>query len=388
MITADQIHAASILIVDDMEANVALLEGVLRRDGYTAISHTYDPREVCALHQKHRYDLILLDLHMPAMDGFEVMAGLQALEVDAYLPVLVVTAQPGHLLHALRAGARDFISKPFDLAEVLMRVHNLLEVRLLHRELVSYSKQLVVRNQLICETFGRHLSEEVMESLLALPDVIKLGGETHRVTMLKAELRDFTAAALDSGLAPDQVAAMLNVYLDKMVEILLDHGGTIDGFTGDGILGLFGAPNPRADDAQRAVACAVAMQLAMPEVNLLNRDIGLTRMEMGVGVHTGDVVLGNIGTTARAKYGALGGAVSLTARIESCTAGGEVVISQATLALVRDFADAGALRHLVANAAGGEPMAVYPVFGVKGQPELTLLQVADQTVVAPPSLMG
>ncbi len=383
MITADQIHAASILIVDDMEANVALLEGVLRRDGYKTISHTFDPREVCALHKKHRYDLILLDLHMPAMDGFEVMAGLQALEVDAYLPVLVVTAQPGHLLQALKAGARDFISKPFDLAEVLMRVHNLLEVRLLHRELVHYSQKLVLRNQLICETFGRHLSEDVMESLLALPEVIRLGGATHPVTMLKAELRDFTARALHAGLAPDAVASMLNVYLDKMVEILLDHGGSIDGFTGDGLLGLFGAPDTRPDDAQRAVTCALAMQRAMPQVNLENRATGNAPMEMGVGIHSGDVVLGNIGTTARAKYGALGSAVSLTARVEACAAGGEVMISQTTLTAVGDLVETAASRAVVTSGAAA-PLPVYLLVDAKSRPVLTLPRATAMSDVAPP----
>ena len=384
MITANQIHAASILIVDDMEANVALLEGILRRDGYTNVTHTLDSREVCALHSEHHYDLILLDLHMPAMDGFEVMAGLQALEVDSYLPVLVITAQPGHLLRALKCGARDFISKPFDLAEVLMRVHNLLEVRVLHRELLVYSKKLVIRNELICETFGRYLSDEVMESLAALPDVIKLGGETHRVTMMKADLHGFTAAAIALGLPPSQVAAVIDNFLNQMVEILLNHGGTIDGFTGDGLLGLFGAPNAQDDDTQRAVSCAVAMQLAMAQVNLLNRQMGVATMEMGVGLHTGDVVLGNIGTTARAKYGALGGAVSLTARIELATAGGEIMISEAALAGIPDFADLGPLTQFVANGTD-RPMPIYSVVGVRGRPELSLPRTSSRNVTLPSS---
>src|SRR5207244_563017 len=109
---------------------------------YTAISSTMDPRAVCALHSKNRYDLILLDLQMPGMDGFKVMEGLKEIETDGYLPVLVITAQPDHKLRALRAGAMDFVSKPFDLAEVLMRVRNMLEVRLLHKESLNYSKVL------------------------------------------------------------------------------------------------------------------------------------------------------------------------------------------------------------------------------------------------------
>lgn len=133
---------AAILIVDDQAANVSLLEQMLRQAGYLRVASTMDPREVCALHRRNRYDLIVLDLQMPGMDGFQVMEGLKTNDADAYLPVLVITAQPGHKLRALQAGARDFISKPFDLLEVRTRIRNLLEVRLLYKELESYSKRL------------------------------------------------------------------------------------------------------------------------------------------------------------------------------------------------------------------------------------------------------
>jgi signal transduction histidine kinase len=134
MISASDILDAGILVVDDQAVNVSLLERMLRGAGYTSVASTIDPREVCELQRKNRYCLILLDLQMPGMDGFQVMEALKDIEKDDYLPVLVITAQPGHKLRALRAGAKDFISKPFDLAEVLMRVRNMLEVRLLHLE--------------------------------------------------------------------------------------------------------------------------------------------------------------------------------------------------------------------------------------------------------------
>ena len=142
MLQATEILNASILIVDDQEANVLLLEQVLRGAGYTRITSTMDPQAVRALHQQHRYDLILLDLQMPEMDGFEVMEGLRDVEAGSYLPVLVITAQPGHKLRALQAGAKDFVSKPFDLVEVKTRIHNMLEVRLLYQKLGQYSKSL------------------------------------------------------------------------------------------------------------------------------------------------------------------------------------------------------------------------------------------------------
>jgi len=139
MVSSSDILNARVLIVDDLEANVLLLERMLRGAGYASIASTMDPHEVCELHRKNRYDLILLDLQMPGMDGFQVMEGLKEIELDGYLPVLVITAQPAHKLRALQAGAKDFVSKPFDLAEVLVRVHNMLEVRLLHWESKNYS---------------------------------------------------------------------------------------------------------------------------------------------------------------------------------------------------------------------------------------------------------
>jgi serine phosphatase RsbU (regulator of sigma subunit) len=142
MVSEADILNAQILVVDDKEANVRLIEGMLRVAGYLSVHSTTDPNKVCELHRKNRYGLILLDLQMPGMDGFQVMEGLKEIEADGYLPVLVITAQPSHKLHALEAGAKDFVSKPFDLAELRARVHNILEVRLLHLESKNYSKAL------------------------------------------------------------------------------------------------------------------------------------------------------------------------------------------------------------------------------------------------------
>jgi PAS domain S-box-containing protein len=142
MVTKIDTHGARILIVDDQQSNVQLLEQLLAEDGYTCVTSTMNPQEVCALHRKNHYDLILLDLQMPIQDGFQVMEGLKTNAEDDYLPVIVLTAQPGHKLRALQAGAKDFISKPFDLVEVKLRIHNMLEVRLLHRKLEEFNQVL------------------------------------------------------------------------------------------------------------------------------------------------------------------------------------------------------------------------------------------------------
>ncbi len=142
MVSAADILNARILVVDDKETNVRLIEGMLRVAGYVSVESTTDPGAVCELYRRNRYSLILLDLQMPGMDGFQVMEGLKEIEGDGYLPVLVITAQPGHKLRALEAGAKDFVGKPFDMAELRARVHNILEVRLLHLKTKSYSEKL------------------------------------------------------------------------------------------------------------------------------------------------------------------------------------------------------------------------------------------------------
>ena len=135
MIKASDILNAKVLIVDELEANVQLLERMLASAGYTSVASTMNPFEVCELHRNNRYDLILLDLQMPGMDGFQVMDGLKEIDPDGYLPVIVITAQPAHKQRALEVGAKDFVSKPFDVLEVKTRIHNMLEVRLLYKRL-------------------------------------------------------------------------------------------------------------------------------------------------------------------------------------------------------------------------------------------------------------
>jgi len=170
MISSSDVLKASILIVDDQAAHVSLLEQMLRGAGYVSVTSTLDPREVCALHRQNNYDLILLDLQMPGMDGFQVMEGLKEIETDGYLPVLAVTAQPGHKLRALRAGARDFVSKPFEHAEILLRVSHLIEFRLLSREAARRTAQAETGQQELraSELSYRRLFEAAKDGILIL----------------------------------------------------------------------------------------------------------------------------------------------------------------------------------------------------------------------------
>lgn len=201
MITPADIFQARILIVDDQEANVQLLEQMLRGVGYTSLSSTLDPTQVCELHLLHRFDLILLDLQMPVMDGFQVMENLKEIEQGGYLPVLVITAQPDQKLRALRAGAKDFVSKPFDLAEVLMRVRNMLEVRLLHLEMKQLYERMAAKQKesqrLLLNVFPASLAGRLKARPEAKPgsaaEVVTEGYA--EVTMLFADILAFTEFA-------------------------------------------------------------------------------------------------------------------------------------------------------------------------------------------------
>ncbi len=192
-------------------------------------------------------------------------------------------------------------------------------------QLVNLNQQLERRNQFIRETFGRYTSDDIVGVLLDMPEGLKLGGEKREVTLLMSDLRGFTALA--ERLEATAVVALLNHYLSAMVEVIHLTGGTIDEIIGDAIFVLFGAPMVMPDSAQRAVLCALAMQKAMRGVNEYNFQMGWPEIEMGIGIHTGEVVVGNIGSTKRSKYGVVGRTVNLTARIESFTVGGQVLVS-------------------------------------------------------------
>lgn len=221
-----------------------------------------------------------------------------------------------------------------DLAHIAESELGLIEVASLERQLVETKRQVEVRNVFIRRTFGRYLSDEVVESLLDSPTGLDLGGETRRVSLLMADLRGFSVLA--AHLPANRVVRLLNNYLGTMAELVERHGGTVDEFIGDAILAIFGAPVRHEDDARRAVRCAVEMQRAMAAVNAWNRANDLPDIEMGIGIETGEAVVGNIGSERRAKYGVVGTPVNMAARMESYTLGGQVLISSSTLA------DAGA----------------------------------------------
>ena len=357
-------ESATLLVVDDDENNRDILGRVLQSKGYGVVLAGTGP-EALELVEKQPIDLVLLDIMMPDVSGLEVLAALRASHPRDALPVIMATAldQPKDVVEALEMGANDYITKPLDFAVVMARIEGQLSLRRAMGEIRRLNAELRRRNQFIRRTFGRYLSDEVVASLLETPEGTRLGGEKRTVTLLMSDLRGFTAAA--APLEPEQVVRLLNNYLGAMSEVITRFQGTIDEFIGDGILALFGAPLDREDDAERAAACAVAMQLAMAEVNATNLGEGLPEVQMGVAVHTGEVIVGNIGSQTRAKYGVVGTNVNLTARIESFTLPGQVLVSQSTVDSAGDTLLLGESRTFQAKGFK-EPIAAYELKGVGG----------------------
>lgn len=228
-------------------------------------------------------------------------------------------------------------------------------------ELARANEELDARNDFIRGVFGRYLTDEIVESLLESPEKLRVGGERRTVTILMADIRGSTP--LTEELPAEDVMRLLNTFLAHMTDVIMEHGGTIDEFIGDAIMVLFGAPVPKDDHADRAVACALAMQNRMSAVNDENTRAGLPPVQMGIGVNTGPVVVGNIGSDRRAKYGVVGIDVVLTARIQALTEAGRVLISHRVKEACASHIDTSDGRDVPLKGVT-KPVRLYELIGV------------------------
>jgi class 3 adenylate cyclase len=367
-----------LLVVDDNELNRDMLSRRLGARGF-AVETAADGEGALQRLEQGGLDVVLLDVMMPGLSGLDVLRRVRERWPESDLPVIMETARDAteDVVEALRLGANDYVTKPLDFPVVLARVETQVALKRQKEEIRKLVRDLDLRNRFIRTLFGRYLSEEVVSDLLSSPEGPRLGGEQRKVTLLMSDLRGFTP--LTEGLAPEQVLRLLNSYLAAMADVILAHHGTIDEFVGDAILAIFGAPIARPDDARRAVACAVAMQAALQGLNRANEAEGLPRLEMGIGVHTGEVIVGNIGSEKRAKYGVVGSAVNHAGRIESFTVGGQVLISEATLREAGAGVRVGA--RLVVDAKGTrEPIVV---LDLRGLDEAGLPDALEDSVALP-----
>ena len=318
-----------ILVVDDNELNRDLLSRRLIKRGF-AVSLAEDGYKALEWLDNNACDLVLLDIMMPGMSGIEVLEKLRETRDGTELPIIMATAKDSSedIVGALKLGANDYVTKPIDFPVVLARVNAQLGLKRANDKVRSLVNEVERRNAFIRTIFGRYLTDEVAETLLDSPEGLSLGGERREITILMADIRGFTN--LSSRLPPEEVVTLVNNFLAEMTKVIVRYGGTIDEFIGDAILVLFGAPRAIDKHAENAVACALEMQLAMAKVNELNNQTGLPNVETGIGINTGEVVVGNIGSETRMKYGVVGHNVNLTSRIESYSAGRQILISEHT----------------------------------------------------------
>jgi adenylate cyclase len=320
-VAANRSRQAPLLVVDDSRTMRLALIRALNNLGFRNITEAANGQQALDLLPQAKPHLILLDVVMPEMDGFETCRRIKASEQWRHIPVIFLTAktETADIVKGFELGAVDYVAKPFNTHELLARVNTHLTMDELRRNLAS-------AHELVRRAFGRYVSEEVAASILKSPDGLEMGGEEREVSILMSDLRGFTALA--ARLSPRDVIQFLNLYLEAMVDVISRYEGTIDEIIGDAILVLFGAPVACEDHAARAVACALGMQLAMRDVNRRLVEKGAAELEMGIGIHSGRVIVGNIGSLRRTKYAAVGSNVNLAGRIESFTTGGQVLISE------------------------------------------------------------
>ena len=357
MVSRSEIFNASILIVDDQEFNVRVLDRMLRNTGYTSVAQTTNPLEVCALHRENCYDLILLDIEMPGMDGFQVMEDLKEIEQEDYLSVLVITSHPDYKVHALQLGARDFVSIPLDRSEVLARVYNLLEARLLHKEArnrskamgvvldeVEASRKLILRQSAeVSRLYDRVVAEQkVTERLLlnVLPQAIveRLKEQSGAITdgfpplvadsfpdatVLFADIVGFTK--FSAGMSPEKLVVLLNEIFTGFDGIADNRGLEKIKTIGDAYMAVAGVPHFVDGHAARAAHMALDMMDALADFNKRNGYM----LKMRIGVSSGAVVAGVIGKR-KFIYDLWGDTVNIASRMESQGVAGRVQITDTT----------------------------------------------------------
>lgn len=327
---AIQSEPGFILAVDDLQENRELVARNLSRSGHIVITAASGEEALRVLEQSD-VDVVLLDLLMPGMDGREVLRRIKEHPDWRATPVIVISGNQDMdgIIECIEAGADDYLFKPFNPVLLQARIKAGIERKRWHDREEQYRQQLERNEKFIRATFGRYLSDEIVTDILERPEGLELGGDLRRVSIMMSDIRGFTT--LSENLAPAQVVTLLNRYLGTMTDIIMAHHGTIDEFIGDAILAVFGAPQRRDDDADRAVRCALAMQAAMRDINARNIAEGFPTLHTGIAINTGDVIAGNIGSERRSKYGFVGHPMNVTSRIEDNTRGDEILISDSTL---------------------------------------------------------
>jgi adenylate cyclase len=321
---------ATVMLVEDDRAFRAVLEEYLQHLGFGVVE-AGSAEQAVRLLDSFQPDLIVSDVRMEGMTGIELCRRTKLQPRFALTPFILLTGLSDleARVAGLAAGADDFFGKPCDLIELQTRIEALLRIKALQDELAA-------RNRLLRTMFGRYVSEPVAAEIVADPERhLAPGGAKREVTVLFGDIRGFTPLAeqLD---APD-VMELLNAFLGQVVDVVLQFGGTLDKFLGDGFMAVFGAPVAREDDAPRAVCCALALQ---ERVHALRFDrFPEIHLPLGIGINTGVVVAGSIGSERRMDYTVIGNDVNLAQRLEATAGPGQILVSERTWERVRGLVD-------------------------------------------------
>jgi adenylate cyclase len=321
--------SCNILAVDDDALNRGVIERIVKRKGHN-VTLASGGKEAVEKVNEAAFDLVLLDIMMPDIDGVEVLKKIRDKFSMSELPVIMVSAldDSDKVVELLDLGANDYVTKPIDAKVLQARVKSQLSVAIAHKKISALNEDAKRRNKLLLNLFGRYVTEDVARNLVSHPRNSKIGSELEEVTLLFANIRGFSDAT--ERLSPEKALQALNNYYDVMIDVVQKFNGTIDKLMGDEMLITFGVPRTREDDIERALACALSMQLAMADVNERNQVQRLPEMQLGIGVNTGEVMVGNVGSDKHASFSVVGKEVNLAASIEAHAEGGEILISEAT----------------------------------------------------------
>ncbi len=372
--------------------------------------------------------LIICDQIMPGMKGNQLLREIYKLSPETFSVLLTGQADAGAVGDAVNhSNLYRYIAKPWEETDLVMTIREAvrsfyqdrkleeqnktlqemnenLEKRVedrttevvmqkeeIQQQMLSIERQrheLEVRNDFIKGVFGRYVSDEVMDTVLKSPEALQIGGAKRDISVLISDLRGFTT--LTDRLEPEAIMRLLNRYFERMIEIISEHGGIVIEFLGDGIMAIFGAPKYLESHADQAVACTLHMQLAMDEINEIHKSEGLPEIEMGIGLTSGEVVVGNIGSKRRAKYGVVGTPANLAARLEALSTGQQVLISAETLSRCKNKV---LIEHQFQVSVKGikDPLTIYYIYGLQNQntgvtvqfrpSELTMLPVQPKVML-------
>ncbi|MBI5931393.1 MAG: response regulator [Chloroflexi bacterium] len=346
-----------ILVVDDDWMNREVIEAYLQTAGYRVITANSGPKALEIAAQEIP-SLVILDVNMPGMNGYELCSRLKSNSLTRLTPVMVVTALEADpdKLKAIEAGADAFLTKPFNSLIMMTQVKSLLRIRRLHDEVES-------RNALLRKVLNRYVNEDITEIILSDPDRhLQLGGESRMITVFFADIRGFTS--FSEAQPAKQVVSVLNRIFSELTPIVFKYRGTLDKYVGDEIMGFFGAPVASESDAINAVRMAVEMQGVFTELQRTITAPSIKNLGLGIGIHTGEAAVGNVGSQRLMSYTVIGDTVNTASRLQQQAQGGNIVITESTYQQVAAHVEVIALDPL--HLAGkSEPVKAYRLLKLK-----------------------